>query len=348
MGLPQAWQGSSQSIVFLQTLSGEPATGIIVDPEGTLLARASVLGNPPSLTGVLAGGGTQAPTLKGIDPETDLAVFALSGSFQPLPVAPEPPAPGDILAFSPGLGSSASYQEARVVEVLEAEKLFLFRAPLLPASAGGPLVNERGEVAGIILGKPWSFPGSGFCLALGPGGIERVLARAREDRLSSQPGGEDPVAKRVVSLLRQSLPEPAAWPAPTRAVARVLPGQSLGPYRLGMTSAELGAHLGQGEAQALGGGLERWIYDGYKLDFWLVEGRVVAISTRDPFYATESGLGVASRLDQARLGPLEGLGLEGVGSGSRRLVAFPGLDLWADGQGVVTRLAVALSREVRP
>jgi serine protease Do len=135
-------------------------TGVILDPDGLVVTSAHVLSRLGDLEAVTADGGRHPVTLAGIDRKSDLAILRLGGK------APYPRAAlgdsdgvrvGDwVLAIgSPyGLGPTVTggiiSATARPHPRATVDDLFQTDAATFPESAGGPLVNARGEVIGIL------------------------------------------------------------------------------------------------------------------------------------------------------------------------------------------------------
>jgi S1-C subfamily serine protease len=159
--------------------SDELGTGIVIDQGGDILTALHVVKGGTSIKVTFADDTVTSATIKTADPAHDLAVLTPA---QPPPViAPEVLGPtpqiGDqVFAVGDPLGLDGSLS-AGVVSGLDRSfaaptgrtltGLIQFDAAVNPGSSGGPLLNAKGQVVGIVIGlaNPAgsdSFSGIGF------------------------------------------------------------------------------------------------------------------------------------------------------------------------------------------
>jgi serine protease Do len=147
-------------------------SGIIVSPEGYILTASNKVKDMTETTVTLSDGRSFKAKLIGADPETNIAVVKIEA--ENLPVA----AFGDservrvgalvVAVGNPfGLNHSVSLGVVSAtgrtnIGLLEYENFIQTDAVINPGSGGGPLVNIRGEVVGIITGQVSHTGGGGW------------------------------------------------------------------------------------------------------------------------------------------------------------------------------------------
>lgn len=116
-----------------------------------------------------------------------------------------------------------------------------------------------------------------------------IIRRVRRQRWT--------VGVAIAALVAAALPPVAAVPS-AAAAAELVPGESIGPARLGMTVNAAASALGQ--SVQLGSG--RWMYPRFRLVLDFDAGVAVRISTTSAEYRTAAGAGVGTAaVDAARL-----------------------------------------------
>lgn len=87
----------------------------------------------------------------------------------------------------------------------------------------------------------------------------------------------------------------------------IVPGERVGPYRLGMSSAELGQQLGPPSRTRLNDVNTVWIYSRLGLEFDVGVDGVDSIRVLSPRYATAEGIKVGASLAEVKavLGPAD-------------------------------------------
>ena len=165
---------------------GAVGSGVVVVASGVILTNLHVVAGASRITVVFADGQKSEATLVSAQPENDLAVIkaaVLPDDLKPatLGSAKDLAAGDDVIAvgFPFGIGPSVS---AGVVSGLNREyrsaagaraltDLIQFDAAANPGSSGGPLVNAKGEVVGIVTailspGEEGSFAGIAFAVPI--------------------------------------------------------------------------------------------------------------------------------------------------------------------------------------
>jgi S1-C subfamily serine protease len=160
-------------------------SGVVIDDKGTILTNLHVVTGVDRLKVTFADGTVSEAKVVGKKPETDLAVIRpdpLPNNLKPATlVSTADVVPGDqviAVGYPFGIGPSVS---AGVVSGLKREydaqdgetlmNLIQFDAAVNPGNSGGPLVNENGEVVGIVTGilnptEQHVFVGIGFAVPI--------------------------------------------------------------------------------------------------------------------------------------------------------------------------------------
>ncbi|HXF82279.1 MAG TPA: serine protease [bacterium] len=141
-----------------------------------------------------------------------------------------------------------------------------------PGSSGGPVLNDEGQVVGILLGGWHAGSGAptGFTHAVLAGVVRSLIAGVEP------PSGSVPAAASTTSL---------------REIG-IRPGEGIGPLRLGMTAAEVRAAIGVPPTRRYESGWVEW--EARRLWVYFHNGRAVMIDTDDPSLGTAEGIKVGS------------------------------------------------------
>ena len=285
---PEAWQRFSLSWVSCGDFLRIGGEGVVVGP-GQVLTTLSCF--QQSGGRVLLGGQAASGRLEACDPTLDLALVQLPpGVDAPVvPLSPEDPTAGQLLICAPSQGGS--FQEVRSRGGVGGG-LSGFYGSTAGGLGGGSLVNQRGELVALALPRPrWG--SLSWCLAV-PASRLRQFLEARP-RPAGQP--PRPFAELWTQALAGRVAPLAARNAPSRSNARVVAGESLGNYPLGITLTQLRQELGAPEVLEQQGGFQRVRFSGPRLTFTLVQEVAVAIETDYGFYALESGWSAGYRLE---------------------------------------------------
>ncbi|MCD8536435.1 MAG: S1C family serine protease [Burkholderiaceae bacterium] len=184
------------SIVKIRTLDGEPpppglisgpgkGAGFVIKEDGSILTNYHVVAGSERIVVTFADGLESPAVVASSQPERDLAVLAparIPDDLKPAVLAPSGQLmPGDMVVavgFPFGMGPSVS---AGVVSGLNRsyqipngerlEGLIQFDAAVNPGSSGGPLVNQAGEVLGVVTAllnpsPDGAFAGIGFAITM--------------------------------------------------------------------------------------------------------------------------------------------------------------------------------------
>jgi S1-C subfamily serine protease len=184
------------SIVKIRTLDGQPpppglisepgkGAGFVIKDDGSILTNHHVVAGSERIVVTFANGLESPATVISAQPERDLAVLAparMPDDLKPVVLAPSGQmAPGDMVVavgFPFGMGPSVS---AGVISGLNRTYripggepltgLIQFDAAVNPGSSGGPLVNQSGEVLGVVTAllnpsPDGAFAGIGFAVTM--------------------------------------------------------------------------------------------------------------------------------------------------------------------------------------
>ena len=193
------------------------ASGVILDPSGVLVTAAHAVAESADLEATTADGSRHRVAVVGVDRKTDVALLRLIGSgpfgHAVLGDSDEMRVGARVLAIgSPyGLGSTATggiiSATPRPKPTAAVEELFQTDAATFPDSAGGPLVNARGEVIGLIsVLTAYDF---GISFALPSNIVRKIVGRLARDGVV-QRGTLDLRVQRLTPGLARALaaPEP--------------------------------------------------------------------------------------------------------------------------------------------
>ncbi|MFC7527358.1 S1C family serine protease [Actinoplanes sp. GCM10030250] len=188
----QVYQALAPSVVLIETTGHDSAnkleagtgTGTIANADGTVLTALHVVDGAESIRLTYADGTKSAAAIASEDPKQDIATI----TPQKLPETLVPAVMGggagigdDVVAIGNPLGLTWSTSSG-VVSGLERtlnrqsggdiEGLIQFDAAVNPGNSGGPLINDRGQVVGVVvaLANPTdagTFIGIGFAVPIG-------------------------------------------------------------------------------------------------------------------------------------------------------------------------------------
>jgi S1-C subfamily serine protease len=157
------------------------------------------------------------------DQDWDLAALAVrKPTAQPVAIAARPPQPGEMLTIA-GYGAG-DYRSAS-----GACMQYLSPAPQLPydiiemaamarnGDSGGPIFNNRGELAGVLFGE-----GGGRTSGSHSGRVRWFLSSMMSDQPAAAPAPQQIAAREVNATIDRGIPE-ADWVASAAAIARPSP-----------------------------------------------------------------------------------------------------------------------------
>jgi Trypsin-like peptidase domain len=137
-------------------------SGFIFHPDGYILTNNHVVSDSTEQIVVLPNGNRVPAKLVATDPKIDLALLKIPGSnFPILPIGESRKisvldtvvAMGFPMYSTIGYGVSAYDGKINAVRQSEHVPLFQIDANINPGNSGGPLLNDRGEVIGIVVSK---------------------------------------------------------------------------------------------------------------------------------------------------------------------------------------------------
>lgn len=163
-GLPPGfWRSFHEQLKRPQKVPGQ-GSGIIIRENGYILTNSHVVENAENITVRLKDGRTFKATVRGIDPQSDVAVIKIDASDLPVATLADSSkirvgefaiaigAPFS-LDYSVTFGHVSAKSRSDVIEGLEAASMdqdFIQTDALInPGNSGGPLVNIEGEVIGV-------------------------------------------------------------------------------------------------------------------------------------------------------------------------------------------------------
>src|ERR1700676_1647710 len=137
-------------------------SGFIFHPDGYILTNNHVVADSTQQVVVLPSGNRVPARLVATDPKTDIALLKIPGSnFPTLPIGESGKISvmDTVLAMgfpmSSTIGYDVSAYDGKVNAIRQSESVPLFQidANINPGNSGGPLLNDRGEVIGIVVSK---------------------------------------------------------------------------------------------------------------------------------------------------------------------------------------------------
>jgi hypothetical protein len=149
----------SLSCLFGQTVSG---SGFIIHPDGYLITNHHIIANADLITVVVPGKGSFAASVVADDDYKDLALLKIQESnLACLPIGESQKVKVLDTIFvlgyplAPALGADVSASEGQVNAIRDSGKIPLLQidANVNPGNSGGPVLNDRGEVVGIVVSK---------------------------------------------------------------------------------------------------------------------------------------------------------------------------------------------------
>jgi S1-C subfamily serine protease len=171
------------SVAVIETAGGALGTGIIATSAGAVLTANHVIADGSAITMVFADGTKSAATVSWSDPSIDIA--QLTPATLPQPIVPATfgggvQVGGTVVAIGNPLGLTYSVSRGVVsglgrtakTDSGEYDGLIQFDASVNPGSSGGPLLDSKGNVVGIVIsiadpGGDDAFAGIAFAMPIG-------------------------------------------------------------------------------------------------------------------------------------------------------------------------------------
>jgi S1-C subfamily serine protease len=194
LGVPEIYQALLPSVVQIQTTGSagkgtgmtesSTGTGVIVNANGTILTAAHVIDGATTIKVSYTDGTSSSAEVAGSDVKQDIATLTparLPGTVVPAVLGGGVAVGDAVVAIGNPLGLTATTTSGVVSgldRTMAREKngdvagLIQFDAAVNPGSSGGPLINDQGQVVGVVvaLANPTdagTFIGIGFAVPIG-------------------------------------------------------------------------------------------------------------------------------------------------------------------------------------
>jgi putative serine protease PepD len=179
----EIYQRVGPSVAVVETAKGALGTGVIATTTGSVLTADHVIADKSAITIVFADGTRSKATVVSVDAAIDIAL--LQPATLPQPVVPatiggDAAVGSQVVAIGNPLGLTYSVSSGVVSGLNRTAKtdsgqfrgLVQFDASVNPGSSGGPLLDTKGNVIGIVLsiadpGKDDAFAGIAFAVPIG-------------------------------------------------------------------------------------------------------------------------------------------------------------------------------------
>jgi S1-C subfamily serine protease len=190
------------SVARIETLNAV-GTGFVVAP-GRVLTAAHVVEGAADPT-VIIGDENLTGRVIAADPRLDVALIDVATLSAPaLALSPEPPQVlDDVYAFGNPLGGATSASRGIVSAVND--RTVQTDAAVNPGNSGGPLLNDAGDVVGLVISKNAEAEGVSFAVP-----VDRLRAFVGEAGVAPEPPASQPSSE---SDTQPTAPAPTA-PAP--------------------------------------------------------------------------------------------------------------------------------------
>jgi putative serine protease PepD len=177
------YQSVGPSVAVVKTAKGELGTGVIVSTTGAVVTANHVIADGSAITILFADGTQSSATVASADPTTDIAVLTPATLPQPIVAATiggSTAVGSAVVAIGNPLGLAYSVASGVVSGLNRTAKtangqyggLIQFDASVNPGSSGGPLLDGKGNVIGIVVsiadpGGDDAFAGIAFAVPIG-------------------------------------------------------------------------------------------------------------------------------------------------------------------------------------
>jgi len=181
--IAELYQAVGPSVVVIRTAAGALGSGVVIATDGTVLTANHVIADGSAITVTFSDGTESGATVSSADTATDTAALLparLPQLLVPATIGGGVATGDEVIAIGNPLGLTYSVSSGIVsatdrTETTEAGEiggLIQFDAAVNPGSSGGPLVDDRGFVVGIVLaiadpGHDEAWAGIGFAVPIG-------------------------------------------------------------------------------------------------------------------------------------------------------------------------------------
>ncbi len=142
-------------------------SGAIIDKDGYIITNRHVIENARKGSVKTSDGRVHAVRIVAKSPHADLAVLKIEGEFSRLLFTKKPLVGSRIIAMGSPAGLEFTVTEGIVSAVRTIGNIEYVQTDLSlnPGNSGGPVVNTKGEIVGIVSQKVKGFEGLGFAIA---------------------------------------------------------------------------------------------------------------------------------------------------------------------------------------
>lgn len=148
-------QEMSEAVV---TIHGHQSrgTGFAISGEGLILTNDHVIDEVPSIIVAFPSGELYEGEVIWTDPALDVALLQIEAASVPhLPLSKEDAAVDDtIYVIGNPLSQSQIVNEGVVLEQTREHNVLQITNPIYPGHSGSPVINEQGEVVGVVYARP--------------------------------------------------------------------------------------------------------------------------------------------------------------------------------------------------
>lgn len=274
-------------LVTLQDGSVFSGSGFVIRSDGYLLSASHVFDGGAKTIIVTFPGGRPIPAqVLGRDQKRDMAVLKVEASgLRALPYASAAPRQGDeVLVFGypmAGVLGSTSVSVTRGIISAYNDRFEMYQidAAANPGNSGGPALNPRGEIIGMLIGGLREASGVNFLV---PFTVLREYAQSViQGAATAGTGGGLPTASDLIA-------------------SRLVLGTRMGPILIGSSPLVVQTLWGEPEQRDPRGGGVWWGYVTRKVWVFIRDDRITDAYTESPGYRVEGAWGVGSSADDTR------------------------------------------------
>jgi S1-C subfamily serine protease len=171
------------SVAVVRTARGALGTGVVAADDGTVLTADHVISDGSAISIVFSDGTKSAATVASADPKTDIATLTpatLPQTVVPATIGGSAEVGGHVVAIGNPLGLTYSVSSGVISGLNRTADtdhgkfsgLIQFDASVNPGSSGGPLLDAKGDVIGVVvsIAEPAgadAFAGIAFAVPIG-------------------------------------------------------------------------------------------------------------------------------------------------------------------------------------
>lgn len=185
-------------------------SGFLVSADGRILTNHHVIRRAASVS-VLGDHGReyQVEGLLGTDPDRDLAILKVQGENLPFLSleAARPPVGSDVFALGNPKGLNFTFSDGMVSGYRQVRRMHAIQTttPVSPGSSGGPLVNEKGQVVGVVVAGRTD--GQNLNFAVVASAAQELLQGSTSLSPFADPAAGRELARAFTSVLQQMVKE---------------------------------------------------------------------------------------------------------------------------------------------